>query len=65
MILAKLGAKIVGFGLWLATPRSARPNLKLSHGERGKVAIRILNAQGERDELARRQAKPSTRKRVR
>jgi len=61
----RLALWCIGFGLWALTPRAKRKALwdtRLVHI--GRNAVLALNAAATRDELARRHAKPSTRKRI-
>jgi hypothetical protein len=62
--MTKLGTYLVGLGLWLAQrprqPLHAVPPFALV----GRGAIAKLNDVYQQAELARRHAKPSTRKRV-
>ena len=62
--MSKLGPFLVGFGLWLAQrprqPLGTVPSFTLI----GRGAIATLNEVWQQAEVARRHAKPSSRKRV-
>ena len=59
--MSNLAARLIGLGLWLAQrTRGRMPDVL----ELGRWAIVTLNGAQERVELARRHAKPSTRRRI-
>lgn len=61
----RMARRLVGFGLWLATDKAHRaPFEALDALALGSWAIGKLNAAMQADELARRHAKPSSRRRV-
>ena len=63
--MTALGTRLIGLGLWLATvPANRVPLRTLDTRAYGRWALAKLNEAWERDELARRHAKPSTRRRV-
>jgi hypothetical protein len=61
----RLACRLVGMGLYLAAPKHDRPEWsRVNWLTTGLSAIRELNALGQQREIAKRHAKPSTRKRV-
>lgn len=61
----RLACRLIGFGLWLATDSKTRvPFGVLDTLALGRWAVVQLNAAMQARELARRHAKPSTRRKV-
>lgn len=61
----RIGHRLIGLGLWLVTLPTLRPPLwHFAARQTGAGAVRIVNDGLERQELARRHAKPSSRKRI-
>ena len=59
--MTRLAHRLIGFGLWLAQrQRGPMPDCLAV----GRWAVVTLNAERERAEIAKRHAKPSTRRRV-
>lgn len=59
---ANLGARLIAFGLWLCQrPRGPFPRRLLLTG---RWAIALLSKAAQEAEIAKRHAKPSSRKRV-
>ena len=59
--MTRLACRLIGLGLWLAQRhRGPMPNLL----SLGRWAVVTLNEEQQRAEMARRHAKPSSRKRV-
>ena len=59
--MTRLAHRLIGFGLWLAQrKRGPMPDCLAV----GRWAVATLNAEQERAEIAKRHAKPSTRRRV-
>jgi hypothetical protein len=60
-----LAHRLIGLGLWMATPKAKRgafTNVDLV--ALGRWAVVQLNGQHQASEMARRHAKPSSRKRI-
>lgn len=61
----KWGLSLIGFGLWLSKPKGKREPLRAMHfAEAGRWAVERLNHDYQQAEIARRHAKPSSRRRV-
>lgn len=57
--------RLIGLGCWLATPKAQRPDWRtFPFRLTGHGALALLAEALDAKELARRHAKPSTRKRV-
>lgn len=62
--MTRLGATLVGFGLWLAQKPRQPLHTMPAFGAIGRGAIGTLNRVWQEAEIAKRHAKPSSRKRV-
>lgn len=60
--MTRLAHRLIGFGLWLA--QRQRGPFPADLGDVGRWAVATLNAEQERAEIAKRHAKPSSRRRV-
>lgn len=61
----RTGQRLIGWGVWLCTLRQNRtPWFATDHRAVGRVTLFALNQHTERVEMAKRHAKPSTRRRI-
>ncbi len=61
----RVAHQLIGLGLWLATPKARRAVFAdVDLVALGRWAVVQLNSQHQASEMARRHAKPSTRKRI-
>ena len=61
----RLAHRLIGLGLWMATPLNRRGAFaEVDLVALGRWAVVQLNSQHQASEMARRHAKPSSRKRI-